>query len=64
MQTLEQMESVASEAFDSIARRTIRGQTLAVERCIGRDNKYRFEYTWGKNIVPREVAANVLWTAD
>ncbi len=61
--TLADMEKKASDAFDSRAIRLIRGQPLVVERCLNAKNTYYFEYKWGKNVVSRDVAQNVLVTA-
>jgi hypothetical protein len=59
--TIEQAEAIAANDSYSQCKRTIRGQVLRVERFLSRDG-YRFEYQWGKNMVPRDVAASVLAT--
>lgn len=61
--TIDQMEAKASEAEDSMCSKNIRGQWLSVERCLDKNEKYYYEYKWGRNVVPREVAVNVIATA-
>lgn len=58
--TIEDMERQAHNESDSIAAVRINGEWLSVERILRADFSSRYEYRWGKNEVPRQVAESVL----
>lgn len=61
--TIEQMEQIAREEADGCCNTKIRGVWLEVKDLSDRARKQKFQYQWGKNIVSREIAINVLATA-
>lgn len=63
LRTIEDMELKAQNEFDSIASKRIRNEWLSVERIYVGNGKYRYEYKWGKNVVPRDRAATIIASA-
>lgn len=60
--TIHEMEKSAADDPHSMSVKLIRDELLTVERCL-RGKQYYYEYKWGKNKVPRDVAVNVLASA-
>jgi hypothetical protein len=63
MAAIDQMEAEASDSFNSIAKRRLRGAggaTLQCERVIGKDGLSRYDYKIDGQLIPRPEAKKLL----